>query len=154
MRTIAGFLPPISACAGTPRAAAATAIARPTPVEPVEVIPFSPGWSTRCCPPRLSAGTIFRTPCGSPASWSAPVSRIAESGTVIAGFHTTVLPCTRAGAIFHAGIAVGKLNGVITRAFPPRCGHLFYAAVASVADRRSNSTGQIWPRLECLLLVL
>lgn len=30
----------------------------------------------------------------------------------------------------------------------------FYAAVASVADRRSNSTGQIWPRLECLLLVL
>lgn len=29
-----------------------------------------------------------------------------------------------------------------------------YAAVASVADRRSNSTGQIWPRLECLLLVL
>ena len=29
-----------------------------------------------------------------------------------------------------------------------------YAAVASVADRRSNSTGQIWPRLGCLLLVL
>jgi hypothetical protein len=29
-----------------------------------------------------------------------------------------------------------------------------YAAVASVADRRSNSIGQIWPRVECLLLVL
>nr|AIU93489.1 hypothetical protein LRS1606.55 [Rhodococcus sp. NS1] len=29
-----------------------------------------------------------------------------------------------------------------------------YAAVASLADRCSYSIGQIWPRVECLLLVL
>ncbi len=37
-RTTAAFLPPISACTGTPRAAAAAAIRRPTPVDPVKVI--------------------------------------------------------------------------------------------------------------------
>jgi hypothetical protein len=31
----------------------------------------------------------------------------------MAGFHTTVLPYTRAGAIFQAGMAIGKLNGVM-----------------------------------------
>ena len=37
---------------------------------------------------------------------------------MLAGFHTTVLPYTSAGASFHAGIAMGKLNGVMTPTTP------------------------------------
>ena len=37
---------------------------------------------------------------------------------MLAGFHTTVLPYTSAGAIFHAGMAMGKLNGVMTPTTP------------------------------------
>jgi len=46
------------------------------------------------------------------------------------------------------------LHGVL-RVFPPReVDTSSYAAVASLADRCSYSIGQIWPRVECLLLVL
>ena len=58
-------------------------------------------------------------PGGQSALWSAPAaSRMASSGTVLAGFQTTVLPYTSAGAIFQAGMAMGKLKGVITPTTP------------------------------------
>lgn len=50
-------------------------------------------------------------------------------------------------------LAAGLILSAVGRS-PRDVDTYFYAAVASVADRRSNSTGQIWPRLECLLLVL
>ncbi len=45
-------------------------------------------------------------------------SATASSGVLLAGFHTTVLPAARAGAIFHAGIWIGKFHGVITPTTP------------------------------------
>ena len=61
-------------------------------------------------------------PGGRPASVSASARRTASNGTALAGFHTTVFPKTKAGAIFHAGMAIGKLNGVITATTPRACG--------------------------------
>ena len=37
-----------------------------------------------------------------------------SSGVLLAGFHTTVFPEARAGAIFHAGMRIGKFHGVMT----------------------------------------
>ena len=39
----------------------------------------------------------------------------AGSGVSSAGLSTTVLPPTSAGAIFQAGMAIGKFHGVISR---------------------------------------
>jgi hypothetical protein len=58
------------------------------------------------------------TPEGSPARSSACTSRSALSGASDAGFRTTVLPATSAGASFHAGIALGKFQGVISATTP------------------------------------
>ena len=47
----------------------------------------------------------------------------AEPGTGSAGSIITQLPKARAGAIFQAGIAIGKFQGVIAATTPtgPRC---------------------------------
>ena len=62
--------------------------------------------------------TRFSTPAGSPASSSASTSRTAQSGVRLAGLKTTVLPKASAGAIFQAGIAIGKFHGVTTATTP------------------------------------
>ena len=41
------------------------------------------------------------------------VSACAVAGVSDAGFMTTVLPNAIAGALFHAGIAIGKFHGVM-----------------------------------------
>ena len=41
-----------------------------------------------------------------------------RSGVLLAGFHTTVFPEARAGAIFHAGMRIGKFYGVMTPTTP------------------------------------
>ena len=48
----------------------------------------------------------------------APGEGGAESGVSEAGLKTTVLPRTRAGMIFHDGIAIGKFHGVIIAQMP------------------------------------
>ena len=58
------------------------------------------------------AGTKLTTPFGMPASCSASTMRQALSGAADAGFTTMVLPQISAGAIFHAGMALGKFQGV------------------------------------------
>ncbi|SHU73441.1 Uncharacterised protein [Mycobacteroides abscessus subsp. abscessus] len=117
-RTTAAFLPPISAWTGMPRAAPAAAIRRPTPVEPVNVRASTRLSFTMASPTPVSPTTRFNTPGGSPAASNAWARRMANSGTVLAGFHSTALPYTNAGAIFQAGMAIGKLNGVITPTTP------------------------------------
>ena len=57
--------------------------------------------------------TRFSTPLGSPTSSKSSVSLMAVNGVIVAGFKTTVLPQTRAGAIFQAQVAMGKFQGVI-----------------------------------------
>jgi hypothetical protein len=50
-----------------------------------------------------------------------------------AGLKTTAFPETNAGAIFHAGIAMGKFQGVIT-ATTPIGSRRVYTSVDGVAD--------------------
>ena len=41
-----------------------------------------------------------------------------SSGVLLAGFHTTVFPAARAGAIFQTGMRIGKFHGVTTPTTP------------------------------------
>ena len=43
---------------------------------------------------------------------------VASSGVSSAGLNTAVHPQTRAGAIFHRGMATGKFHGVMSAATP------------------------------------
>jgi hypothetical protein len=43
---------------------------------------------------------------------------VAVNGVISAGFQTTVLPCSSAGAIFQAGMAMGKFYGVMALTTP------------------------------------
>lgn len=78
---------------GLPRSMALACIARPTALEPVNVMA-----STASCV--VSTAPIseplpmarFSTPAGSPASISACSECTAVRGTISAGFHTTVFP--------------------------------------------------------------
>ena len=58
------------------------------------------------------------TPLGMPASWQASASLQAHSGAAVAGFTRTVFPATKAGASFHAGMALGKFQGLICATTP------------------------------------
>ena len=62
--------------------------------------------------------TTLTTPGGRPASASSSTKRSASSGVSSAGFSTTVLPHTSAGASFQDGIAIGKFQGVIAPTTP------------------------------------
>ena len=60
----------------------------------------------------------FTTPFGMPAWWQASTMRQALSGATDAGFTMTVLPQINAGAIFQAGMALGKFHGVTSPTTP------------------------------------
>src|SRR2546423_13150562 len=55
---------------------------------------------------------MFSTPLGRPASTKHWTTCAPQSGVSDAGLKITGLPATGAGAIFHAGIAIGKFHGV------------------------------------------
>jgi hypothetical protein len=61
---------------------------------------------------------MFRTPLGRPARSKMETTAVAVSGVRVAGLKTTVLPATRAGAIFHTGMATGKFQGVMQATTP------------------------------------
>ena len=111
--TIRGFLPPISSCTRAWRLTAPWATPAPTPCEPVKLIPSTPGWSTIAWPTRPRPMTMFSTPFGRPASCRMATRASAVAGVGPAGLITTVLPKARAGAAFHAGMAMGKFQGVM-----------------------------------------
>ena len=58
----------------------------------------------------------------------------------LAGFHTTVLPATRAGIIFQAGMAMGKFHGVMRPATPigsrTLMAHLSGSSLGTVSPKR------------------
>ena len=56
--------------------------------------------------------TMFSTPGGSRSPITSASFRI-DHGVGLAGFMTVQLPAASAGAIFHAAISSGKLNGMI-----------------------------------------
>ena len=56
--------------------------------------------------------SMLSTPLGKPASLIASTNRTVQRGAREAGLITTLLPATSAGAIFQAGMATGKFQGV------------------------------------------
>ncbi len=56
-----------------------------------------------------------------------------------AGFSTTVLPQTRAGQSFQAGIAIGKFHGVIAPTTPTGIRTL-------IMNLSRSSEGVVWPK--------
>ena len=67
---------------------------------------------------RPSPTITFSTPFGRPASCNAFASSKVIAGADEAGLITTLFPETSAGAIFQAGIATGKFQGVIKPTTP------------------------------------
>ena len=65
-----------------------------------------------------SPGTTFSTPVGMPASRPSSPSRIADSGDCSAGFSTTLLPATSAGATFQVAMSSGKFHGTTAPTTP------------------------------------
>src|SRR5690349_4386604 len=61
--------------------------------------------------------TTFTTPAGTTSAISSQSLRI-DHGVGLAGLTTVQLPAARAGAIFHAAISNGKLNGMICATTP------------------------------------
>ena len=60
----------------------------------------------------------FSTPGGTPASSNTSVSFTAHSGVLDAGLKMMALPQISAGAIFQAGMAMGKFHGVMMPTTP------------------------------------
>ncbi len=94
-------------------------ICEPVSVDPVNEMTGTSGCST------IARPTISPRPCtsctasgGNPASSRISTNRLAVWGTSSAGFRMTAFPQARAGNIFHVGMAIGKLKGVIIPATP------------------------------------
>ena len=120
--TTNGFFPPNSNETVASLLPAASAIERPTPVEPVKLMTATLGSSTKDEP----AGCPFpwmtlKTPSGKPATWTSFAKRFAISGASSAAFITTVFPQIRAGKTFHAMFAMGVFAGTIKPAIPLGC---------------------------------
>ncbi|GBD30956.1 hypothetical protein HRbin32_02071 [bacterium HR32] len=129
---MAAFFPPISRDTRLPRAAHFSATRSPTSVDPVKEMRATSGWSTRAAPVSSPPSTRFSTPGGTPASSRTSTNFTAQMGTSGAGLNTTVFPHTRAGTIFHDGMARGKFHGVITPT-TPRGWRTQYAALLGIS---------------------
>src|SRR5947199_10644877 len=72
------------------------------------------GWTTRPSPTTEPLPvSMFTTPGGKPASSSTSTNRAAQRGVRLDGFRTNEQPAISAAPLFHAGIAIGKFQGVI-----------------------------------------
>ena len=83
--------------------------------------------------------TRLRTPFGRPARWRMSTIAQVQPGTRSAGLMTTVLPQASAGAIFQAGIAIGKFQGATIRTGP------IASRVNLDADARGGPRGRLSP---------
>ena len=84
--------------------------------------------------------TRLKTPAGTPAFARISASVQAQPGVHCAALKTTVLPNASAGAIFHAGMAMGKFHGVINPDDADRLARDF--DVDARTDRRDLFTGE------------
>ncbi|MNI74512.1 hypothetical protein D3C73_1306000 [compost metagenome] len=110
---------PISSWQRTRLPAVATATRRPVCSEPVNVsASISADW-IRLSPTTLPLPiTRLKVPGGRGWRLMISVSAQALAGTRLAGLNTTALPKARAGAIFHAAVAMGKFHGVMMPTTP------------------------------------
>src|SRR5688572_29412603 len=91
----------------------------PVACEPVKLTASTPGKLTKVLP-TVDPGPMTRlnTPLGKAVRLMISAIVQAQPGTSSAGLNTTQLPYAKAGAIFHAGIAIGKFQGVISPTTP------------------------------------
>src|SRR3546814_13403691 len=75
-----------------------------------------------------------------PASTSTSPRALAMAGVMAAALSTTVLPKAKAGAIFQAGIAMGKFQGVISLQTPRG-----YRLVADSTPTRTGRPFRTYP---------
>src|ERR1700712_548935 len=95
-----------------PFATAAAATPGPTSRDPVKLTASIPGDDASAGPSCEPAPiTRLSTPTGSPARCMMSANAHGDPGTNSAGLNTTQFPNASAGAIFHAGIANGKVHG-------------------------------------------
>ena len=95
------------------------AIVRPVATDPVNEMASTCGCLMSASPttdPRPI--TRLKTPGGIPDAAMIFDSACAVPGTRSAGLNTTQLPYASAGAIFHAGMAIGKFHGVMIPTTP------------------------------------
>ena len=117
--TIMGFLPPSSSETLFMSLPDSDSIHLPVSSDPVKDMAFTFLLLTRAAPASLPTPvTRFMTPPGTPAWLRILISSTARSGVSLEGLSTTVFPEIRAGMIFQAGIARGKLKGVINPTTP------------------------------------
>ncbi len=96
----------LDACGGSTRL--------PVPTEPVKLMALTSGLSSIAWPTTEPLPmTRLSTPLGRPARCRMSTIDQALSGTSSAGLKTMVLPWASAGAIFQAGMAIGKFQGVM-----------------------------------------
>ena len=93
-------------------------ISRPVTVSPVNAI-FAIRLFDASALPISAPGplTMFSTPGGTMSPITSASLRI-DHGVGLAGLSTVQLPAASAGAIFHAAISSGKLNGMICPTTP------------------------------------
>lgn len=105
----------VGAYVGTPRAVAALAMCRPTPVDPVNVMASTSEWLTIRSPTSEPPMSTLSTPGGRPAVVSA-WARWVEHRHCARRLPHHRIAVISAGAIFHAGMAIG--NWVIAGTIP------------------------------------
>src|SRR5487761_1116190 len=110
--TMHGSLPPSSSVIFFKPSAARAITFLPVGVDPVSAIFRMIGWSTMASPVAVPSTTLT-TPSGRPPSISASMHARVESGVVLAGLRTTVLPAAIAGASLFAASVSGKFQGTI-----------------------------------------
>src|SRR5436853_2547079 len=113
---------------------------RPTSLEPVKEMARTSGLQSIGAPASgPNPVTILTTPFGRPASIRARTRLMVERGVSSAGLMTQVFPQTRAGKIFHEGIAIGKFQGVIIPHTPT-------GMRTDMANLLGSSEGTVWPK--------
>ncbi len=135
--TTSGFLPPSSRETFARRWAPATAIFRPTAVDPVKLIRSTSGSPTSGAPASSPYPcTMLRTPAGRPASRAIRPNSQAVPGVSSAALRIAALPHTSAGNTFHATLAIGVFAATIRPATPTGwrtvMAYLFWAALVVV----------------------
>ena len=130
-----GSLPPSSSVIFFSCSAARAITFLPVGVEPVSAILRISGWVTIASPVPVPRTTLT-TPSGSPPSISAWMQARVESGVVLAGLRTTVLPAAIAGATLFAARVSGKFQGTI-------------APVTPIGRRTTRPVSLVEARLTC-----
>ena len=118
LNTMLGDFPPSSSVTGLRLAAAAQAMARPTPGLPVKLILSTAGLAVSAAPTAPAPVSTCTTPAGKPAcSTSRAISSVVTLACSL-GFTITQLPAARAAGRVFVRIATGLFHAVMQATTP------------------------------------